>query len=141
MRNNVEITRKEQIRVFDRIARSRAFSSMEEAFSTVLDNSEGAGLGIVILILMLKKIGLDEDAFDIEVENGETVATLAIPLHRGADLEKWSSSPSDRPGGREPAPVPGQHRLPAEADRGSQLRDQRHRPADLHGPRPSPRIC
>jgi putative nucleotidyltransferase with HDIG domain len=80
VRNNVEMTKIEQIRIFDRIARSRAFSSMEEAFSTVLDTSEGAGLGIVILILMLKKIGLDEDAFHIEVENGETVATLSIPF-------------------------------------------------------------
>lgn len=78
--NNVEITRKEQMRVFDRIARSRAFESMEEAFSAVLDNSEGAGLGIVILILMLKKIGLDEEAFELEYENGETIARIAIPL-------------------------------------------------------------
>jgi hypothetical protein len=59
VRNNVEMTRTEQIRIFDRVARSRAFTSMEEAFSTVLDTSEGAGLGIVILILMLKKIGLE----------------------------------------------------------------------------------
>jgi putative nucleotidyltransferase with HDIG domain len=80
VRNNVEMTRTEQIRIFDRIARSRAFTSMEEAFSTVLDTSEGAGLGIVILILMLKKIGLDEEAFRIEVENGETVAALNIPF-------------------------------------------------------------
>jgi hypothetical protein len=80
VRNNVEMTKTEQIRIFDRIARSRAFSSMEEAFATVLDTSEGAGLGIVILIPLLKKIGLDEDAFHIEVENGETVATLAIPF-------------------------------------------------------------
>jgi putative nucleotidyltransferase with HDIG domain len=80
VRNNVEMNKTEQIRIFDRIARSRAFSSMEEAFATVLDTSEGAGLGIVILILMLKKIGLDEDAFHIDVENGETVATLAIPF-------------------------------------------------------------
>lgn len=78
--NNVEITRKEQMRVFDRIARSRAFESMEEAFSAVLDNTEGAGLGIVILILMLKKIGLDEEAFELEYENGETVARITIPL-------------------------------------------------------------
>jgi len=78
--NNVEISRKEQMRVYDRIARSRAFESMEEAFSTVLDDSEGAGLGIVILVLMLKKLGLDEDAFDIDVEEGETVARLIIPF-------------------------------------------------------------
>ena len=81
IRNNVEITRKEQIRVFDRIARSRAFSSMEEAFATVLDSSEGAGLGIVILALMLKKIGLEEDAFNIEGREGETIATIALPFN------------------------------------------------------------
>jgi putative nucleotidyltransferase with HDIG domain len=82
VRNNVEITKIEQIRIFDRIARSRAFTSMEEAFATVLDNTEGAGLGIVILMLMLKKIGLDEDAFAIDVEDGETVATLNVPFSR-----------------------------------------------------------
>ena len=80
VKNNVEMTKTEQIRVFDRIARSRAFNSMEEAFATVLDNSEGAGLGIVILILMLKKMGLDEEAFSIDVENGETTAALTIPF-------------------------------------------------------------
>ncbi|MGA2974760.1 MAG: HDOD domain-containing protein [Spirochaetia bacterium] len=80
VRNNVEITRKEQMRVFDRLARSRAFSSLEEAFSTVLDSSEGAGLGIVILVLMMKKIGLSEDCFVIDSEEGETVASITIPF-------------------------------------------------------------
>lgn len=78
--NNTLITRKEQIRVYDRIARSRAFSSLEEAMTSVLDDSEGAGLGIVILVLMLKRIGLSEDAFDIDVEDNETVARLIIPM-------------------------------------------------------------
>ncbi len=78
--NNAEITKKEQIRVFDRIARSRAFDSLEEALTTVLDDSEGAGLGIVILILMLRKIGLDEDAFDIDVSKGETIASIRVPM-------------------------------------------------------------
>ena len=80
IRNNVEINRTEQMRVYDRIARARAFNSLEEAFAEVLDDSEGAGLGIVILVLMLKKMGFDEDAFEIEGEGGETVASLQIPL-------------------------------------------------------------
>ncbi len=83
IKNNALISQKEQIRVYDRIARSRAFESMEEALSSVLDDSEGAGLGIVILVLMLKKIGLSEDAFDIDVEGDETVAKITIPF---ADL-------------------------------------------------------
>ncbi len=78
--NNVEISKKEQMRVYDRIARSRAFESLEEAFSTVLDDSEGAGLGLVILVLMLKKIGLTEDSFDIDAQNGETVAKISVPF-------------------------------------------------------------
>jgi len=78
--NNVELTQKEQMRAYDRIARSRAFDSIEEAFSAVLDSTEGAGLGIVIMILMLKKIGLSEDAFELDVVDGETVARLTIPL-------------------------------------------------------------
>src|SRR5690606_25413945 len=57
IRNNVRISRKEQMRVYDRIARSRGFNSLEEAMSAVLDSSEGAGLGLVILVLMLKKLG------------------------------------------------------------------------------------
>jgi putative nucleotidyltransferase with HDIG domain len=78
--NNVELTQKEQMRAYDRIARSRAFNSIEDAFSAVMDSTEGAGLGIVIMVLMLKKIGLSEESFELDVEKGETVARLTIPL-------------------------------------------------------------
>ncbi len=78
--NNVEITKKEQMRIYDRIARSRAFKTMEEAFNTVLDSSEGAGLGIVILVLMLKKIGLTEDSFELDIIDGETVTKIVVPF-------------------------------------------------------------
>ncbi|MBN2738502.1 MAG: HDOD domain-containing protein [Spirochaetales bacterium] len=87
--NNVEITRDEHIRIFDRIARARAYENITDAFNTVIDNTEGAGLGIIILILMLKKIGLSEDAFEIDVENGETIARITIPLSE-VHLEKIS---------------------------------------------------
>ncbi|HDQ14788.1 MAG TPA: HDOD domain-containing protein [Sediminispirochaeta sp.] len=80
VKNNTEISRKEQMRVYDRIARSRAFETLEEALSTVIDDSEGAGLGIVILVLMLKKIGLDEESFDIDVVDGETIARISLPF-------------------------------------------------------------
>ena len=87
IKNNVEITRKEQMRVYDRIARSRAFETLEEAFAEVLDDSEGAGLGIVILVLMLRKMGLDEDAYEIEGDEGVTTASITIPINE-VKLEK-----------------------------------------------------
>lgn len=80
VKNNSEITHKEHMRVYDRIARSRAFGTLEEAFSEALDNLEGAGLGIIILVLMLRKMGLDEDAYKIEGSNGITSANITIPI-------------------------------------------------------------
>jgi putative nucleotidyltransferase with HDIG domain len=53
---------------------------LEEALTQVLDDSEGAGLGLVILVLMLKKVGLDEDCFDIVATDTETVARISIPI-------------------------------------------------------------
>lgn len=80
VRNNVAITKTELIRIHDKLARSRQYNSLEEALTQVLDDSEGAGLGLVILVLMLKKIGLDEDCFDIVASDMETIARISIPL-------------------------------------------------------------
>ena len=80
VRNNVEISKTEYLRIHDKLARSRKYTSLEEAMSSVLDSSEGAGLGIVILVLMLKKMGLSEECFDIWAENGETVARITVPF-------------------------------------------------------------
>lgn len=80
VRNNSEMTKVEFKRVFDKLARSRQFSSLEEAFSQVLDDSEGAGLGLVILILMLKKAGLNDDNYQVFVEGGETITRIIIPM-------------------------------------------------------------
>lgn len=80
VRNNVQMTKTEFVRVHDKLARSRKYTSLEEALQQVIDPSEGAGLGLVILVLMLKKIGLDEDCFDIRAENGETLARITVPV-------------------------------------------------------------
>ena len=80
IRNNVVITRTELIRIHDKLARSRQYKSLEEALTQVLDDSEGAGLGLVILVLMLKKVGLDEDCFDIVASDTETIARISIPI-------------------------------------------------------------
>ena len=80
VRNNVNITRTELIRIHDRLARSHQFNSLDEALSQVLDDSEGAGLGLVILVLMLKKMGLNEDCFDIHSNEKETIAQIIVPL-------------------------------------------------------------
>ena len=82
VRNNASATKTELIRIHDKLARSRQYNNLEEAMAQILDDSEGAGLGLVIMVLMLKKMGLDEDCFDILGTDKETIARLLIPLDK-----------------------------------------------------------
>lgn len=80
VRNNVVATKTELVRIQDKLARSRQYHTLEEALTQVLDDTEGAGLGLVILILMLKKMGLDDDSFDITTSETETISRISIAL-------------------------------------------------------------
>jgi len=80
VRNNSLVTDIEMGRIHDRLTHSKQLKSMEEAFAHVLDDSEGAGLGLTILMLMLKKLGLGEDRFKISSNEKETVAHISVPL-------------------------------------------------------------
>ncbi|MCL1955026.1 MAG: HDOD domain-containing protein [Spirochaetes bacterium] len=89
IRNNVKVTKMELLRIQDKIARSRQYKTLEDALNQIFDDSEGAGLGIVILVLMLKKIGLDDEYFNIRTTDKYTSAAISIPLDH-ATLENIS---------------------------------------------------
>ncbi|MCL2411645.1 MAG: HDOD domain-containing protein, partial [Treponema sp.] len=80
IRNNVIANKTEQLRIHDKMARSRELDNLEGAFAQVFDDSEGAGFGLVILALMLKKMGLDDEAFSIRTTDTCTIASITIPL-------------------------------------------------------------
>ena len=86
VRNNATMTKEELERVRNRLIKAREYDEMEEAIIHLLDDSEGAGLGLVMLVIMLKKLGLEADAFDILKNDSETVARIVIPK----DLKKAS---------------------------------------------------
>lgn len=81
VRNNSIITVFEYKRIYEKMRRAQKYASIEDALKQVLDDSEGAGLGIVIMILMLKEIGLTEENFQILSENGETITRIILPLN------------------------------------------------------------
>jgi len=82
IRNNVKVTKTELLRIQDKIARARQYNTLEDAMNQVLDDSEGAGLGLVILLLMLKKIGLDDEYFTLQATDKYTSAAISIPLNQ-----------------------------------------------------------
>lgn len=80
--NNVELTIFEYKRIHDKLARAQKYQSVDEVLAKILDNSEGAGLGIVIIILMLEKIGLTEENYQVVCENGETITRIILPVNK-----------------------------------------------------------
>ena len=80
IRNNVVANKIEQLRIQDKMARSRQYTSLDDALEQVLDNSEGSGLGLIIILLMLKKLGLDDNAFIFRTTDKLSIARISIPL-------------------------------------------------------------
>lgn len=80
--NNATMTVFEKERVQKKLDSVQQFDDMQEVFTNVLDQSEGAGLGIIIIVLMLKKIGLSKDNFQINSENGITTTKIILPCNK-----------------------------------------------------------
>jgi putative nucleotidyltransferase with HDIG domain len=81
VRNNSDLTVEEYKRMHDKLSRAQQYTSVDQALTQVLDDTEGAGLGLIIMILMLEKIGLTEENFQIINEGGETITRIILPLN------------------------------------------------------------
>ncbi len=78
VRNNTVLTTSEKARIDEKLAIARRYDCLAEAYRTTEDGSEGAGLGIVMLLFMLKNLGFGPDSFTVRVAEGETIATLTL---------------------------------------------------------------
>ena len=92
VRNNSELTFREYKRMHDKLSRAQQYTSVDQAMNHVIDQSEGAGLGIIIMILMLEKIGLTEENFQILNENGETITRIILPINEKTQRELNTAS-------------------------------------------------
>jgi hypothetical protein len=64
--NNVSIASEEAIRIKNRIEKSKTYNDLSEAFLDLADDTEGAGLGLIMTFLMLKNDGVGENPFRFE---------------------------------------------------------------------------
>lgn len=80
VRNNIELTRVEREKMEEKIARSRQYDNMADAYASIEDSSEGAGLGIVMMIIMLRNLGLSERIIRFFTNRDETYVLLTIPV-------------------------------------------------------------
>jgi hypothetical protein len=80
VRNNVRLTKFERRKIEEKIVRSNSYANVAEAYGSIEDTSEGAGLGIVMMIIMLRSLGLSESMIRFFTNDAETFALLTIPV-------------------------------------------------------------
>lgn len=78
--NNAVLTEIEKQRIALKMESAKKYNSMEEAL-TDIDRTEGSGLGLIIIILMLKQLGITKDCLQLGCENGETYARIILPIN------------------------------------------------------------
>lgn len=77
--NNAEILPGEWDRIRRRLDTAAAFKDMFEAFRAFEDSTEGAGLGLVFISLLLRNAEIAHSNFKITSAEGQTIHTLIIP--------------------------------------------------------------
>lgn len=77
--NNIDIVPGEWDRIRRRLDTAAAFRDMFEAFRAFEDSTEGAGLGLVFISLLLKNAGIAQSNLHISSSEGKTTHTLMIP--------------------------------------------------------------
>ncbi|MBX7058631.1 MAG: HDOD domain-containing protein [Leptospirales bacterium] len=78
--NNVQILPVEWDRIKSRIQSYLKYRDINKAFSELRDESEGAGLGIFLILSLLENAGIQAENYRLQSKDGVTINELRIPL-------------------------------------------------------------
>lgn len=79
VKNNSNLLPQEEMRIKQRIAVAIQKNNFHELYEDIEDDSEGAGLGIALVILFFKSMGVDPTCFKIRSNGNVTVTSFFIP--------------------------------------------------------------
>ncbi|MGL4368247.1 MAG: HDOD domain-containing protein, partial [Spirochaetota bacterium] len=65
-------------KIESRIKKAYEYSDITQAFSDTLDDTEGAGLGLIMAIMLFKTCGFSPDDFSICSEGNKTISSITI---------------------------------------------------------------
>lgn len=80
IRNNSLLCPHERQRIQEKLDNAKQYKSEKDVFGKLIDQTEGAGLGIIIIVLMLQKIGLSKDNYKVYTNETETVTAIELPI-------------------------------------------------------------
>ena len=87
IRNNAVITKFEKKRILEKLRVAEKYEEPHQVVSLLVDQTEGAGLGIIIIVLMLRKIGLSRDNYKVFTNDTETITQMILPLNKEIDKQ------------------------------------------------------
>ncbi|MFP4484314.1 MAG: hypothetical protein ACLFO1_05625 [Spirochaetaceae bacterium] len=87
VRQNTRLTDFERKRIEEKLALAAEHATMVTAYESAEDTSEGAGLGLIMTILMLRNIGLNDHVLDSSFNDGEAVLSLRLARLRQENLQ------------------------------------------------------
>lgn len=79
--NNTAIAPAEELRLREKMKKSMSYNDIAEFYMDNMDNTEGAGLGIALIMIMMKSEGLDPALFRIGTLEDRTIARVEIPFN------------------------------------------------------------
>ncbi|MDD4737592.1 MAG: hypothetical protein PHP44_15945, partial [Kiritimatiellae bacterium] len=92
--NNTPILDAELKKIHDRIDRARIYETLPEIFEDITDDSESAGLGIVMLCMILRRLGVPDKYFRIACRSGVNSVDMTIPFSCISDEDSETISDS-----------------------------------------------
>lgn len=81
IRNNSLLTVFERKRINEKLRIANKYNDPKQVIAKVIDQTEGAGLGIIIMVLMLRKIGMSSDNYKVFSTDSETITQMILPLN------------------------------------------------------------
>ncbi|HSV96283.1 MAG TPA: hypothetical protein VLM75_05030 [Spirochaetota bacterium] len=97
--NPIEITPEELVKVRKKLEDARKCEDISDYFLMNAGDpeNEGAGIGLVLISMILRSLGVDQSSLDIRSLEDRTRASLSIPLNR-ATLEHYARSTAQAAG-------------------------------------------
>jgi HD-like signal output (HDOD) protein len=77
--NNVQIVKEEYDRIMSRIEQSKISQNLADAYNDVYDPTEGAGLGLVLMVFLLKNSGIGADNLTILHDTNGITVSIRVP--------------------------------------------------------------
>jgi HD-like signal output (HDOD) protein len=85
--NNASLLPREAERFREKLGLAAQFRSVQDVLRSEPDHSEGGGLGLIITVLMLRKIGLDESFLRLSINDDGTTTKVIMPPRAGKEEE------------------------------------------------------